>query len=115
MAVMTKIAETSDKVVDTMFDAAETTNKTVYSYSQKAMTQIMEQSEKAMERTFNLVSSGISANRAVAEKVVGRLGSTSEVAKPAVKTAAKPAARKAPAKRKAASRKPASRKAAASK
>jgi hypothetical protein len=110
MAVIHTIAKTSDKVLDTMLDAAESTNDRAHAYSRTAM-----------DVTFNLVSAGISANRAVADRVLGRFIEIEEVAKPAApkKTVAKrkpaarktvarkPAARKTVAKRKPAARKPA--------
>lgn len=106
MAVIQKIAKTSDKMVDTVLDAAESTNDRAHAYSRTAM-----------DVTFNLVSAGISANRAVADRVLGRFIETEEVAKPAApkKTVAKrkPAARKPAAKKTAAKRKPAAKKTAA--
>ncbi len=113
MAVIQTIAKTSDKVLDTMLDAAESTNDRAHAYSRTAM-----------DVTFNLVSAGISANRAVADRVLGRFIEIEKVAKPAApkKTVAKrkPAARKTVAKRKpaakkAVARKPAARKPAAAK
>ena len=100
MAVIQKIAQTSDKMVVTVLDAAESTNDRAHAYSRTAM-----------DVTFNLVSAGISANRAVADRVLGRFIETEKVAKTAApkKTVAKrkPAAKKTVAKRKPAARKPA--------
>lgn len=92
MPVIEKIAKTSDQMLDTMFDAAEKNTDRVHAYSRTAM-----------DATFNLFTAGISANRAVADKVLGRFIETEEVAPaaPAKKTSArKPAARKAAPKRK---------------
>jgi len=101
MAVIQKIAETSDKMVDTVLDAADSTNDRAHAYSRTAM-----------DVTFNLVSAGISANRAIADRVLGRFIEIEEVAKPAApkKTAVK---RKPAAKKTAAKRKPAAKKTAA--
>ena len=108
MAVIQTIAKTSDKVLDTMLDAADSTNDRAHAYSRTAM-----------DVTFNLVSAGISANRAVADRVLGRFIEIEKVAKPAApkKTVAKrkPAARKPAARKTVAKRKPAAKKAAARK
>ena len=109
MPVIEKIAKTSDQMLDTMFDVAEKNTDRVHAYSRTAM-----------DATFNMLTAGISANRAVADKVLGRFIQTEEVAPvaaPARKTAArKPATRKPAAKKAAtAKRKPAARKPAAKK
>ncbi len=104
MAVIQTIAKTSDKVLDTVLDAAESTNDRAHAYSRTAM-----------DVTFNLVAAGISANRAIADRVIGRFIEIEKAAKPAApkKTIAKrkPAARK-PVARKTVARKPAAKKAA---
>ena len=110
-AVIEKIAKTSDQMLDNVFDAAEKNTDRVHAFSRTAM-----------DATFNLMSAGISANRAVADKVLGRFIETEEVAAPAPaakktiakKPARKPAARK-PAAKKAVARKPAAKKTAAKK
>lgn len=110
-AVIEKIAKTSDQMLDNVFDAAEKNTDRVHAFSRTAM-----------DATFNLMSAGISANRAVADKVLGRFIETTEAvveAAPVKKTvvkkpARKPAAKK-PAAKKTAARKPAAKKAAAKK
>lgn len=108
MAVIQTIAKTSDKMLDTVLDAAESTNDRAHAYSRTAM-----------DVTFNLVAAGISANRAVADRVLGRFIEIEDVAKPAApkKTVAKrkPAARKTVARKTVAKRKPAAKKATAKK
>ncbi len=106
MPVIEKIAKTSDQMLDNMFDAAEKNTDRVHAYSRTAM-----------DATFNLLTAGISANRAVADKVLGRFMPAEEVAPvapakktPARKPATKPAAKKAPARKAAAKRKPAAKK-----
>ena len=96
MPVIEKIAKTSDQMLDTVFDAAEKNTDRVHAYSRTAM-----------DATFNFVSAGISANRAVADKVLGRFMPVEDLAPAAP-------AKKAPA-RKPAAKKPAAKKAAAAK
>jgi hypothetical protein len=100
MPVIEKIAKTSDQMLDTVFDAAEKNTDRAHAFSRTAM-----------DATFNFVSAGISANRAVSDKVLGRFIQTEDVAPsaPARKTVARKPAAKKPAAKKAATakRKPA--------
>ena len=102
MPVIEKIAKTSDQMLDTVFDAAEKNTDRVHALSRTAM-----------DATFNFVSAGISANRAVSDKVLGRFIQTEEVAPatPARKTVArKPAAKKAATAKRKPAAKPAAKK-----
>lgn len=96
MPVIEKIAKTSDQMLDNLFDAAEKNNDRVHAYSRTAM-----------DATFNLMSAGITANRTIADKVLGRFIQTETVVAPA--PAKKTVAKRKPAAKRAA-RKPAAKK-----